>query len=71
MAVSEQDLKLAKKAASRILRNEVYQLHPVERGIYDVFAGEGFKLHARYRNYHGRWFRISGAVFNHDKFPAL
>lgn len=62
------------KAASRIIKIETeqgsLQMHPVERGLFDIFHGEGFSRHSRYRYNKGRWFHISGLVMNPSLLPA-
>jgi hypothetical protein len=58
--MTPQDVRMAQKAASRIIKTDNLHLIPVERGLYDVFHGEGFGNHGRYRNYKGRWYFVSG-----------
>lgn len=63
------------KAAGRIIKIEneqtTLQMHPVERGLYDVFQGEGWAKHSRYRHNKGRWFHVSGLVLNPALLPSI
>ena len=66
-----QSEKQAAHAASRITKTNGLQIHPIERGLFDVFDGEGWETHGRYRNYHGRWFHVSGQSFDKTRFPNI
>lgn len=63
--------QMAKKAASRIIKANNLQLHPVERGVFDVFSGDGWEQHSRYRNYHGVWHHMAGAKLNKELLPEV
>ena len=63
--------KQAERAASRILKHKDLQLHPVERGVYDVFDSEGFRNHGRYRHYKGVWHHMSGIKIDKTRFPTF
>lgn len=71
MTVNVQDVRMAAHAASRIIKVNGLQFHPIERGLYDVFGGQGFATAGRYRHYKGRWFHVSGVRFDTALFPNV
>jgi len=69
--LSQRDVAMAKRANERIIKTNGLQIHPVERGVYDVFSGEGFNLHSRYRNYKGVWHHMSGERLDKALLPEF
>jgi len=63
--------QMASNAAVRITKINGLQLHPVERGLFDVFDGDGFTHHSRYRHYKGKWFHVSGKSVNVARLPVI
>lgn len=72
MKVDQQrDAAMAGRANARIIKVNGLQIHPVERGMYDVFSGDGFDTHSRYRNYKGVWHHMRGERLDKALLPVF
>lgn len=58
-------------AANRIIKANNLQIHPIERGLFDVFSGNGWENHGRYRNYRGVWYHVSGMAVDKASLPVI
>lgn len=66
---TEQSEQAAVNFQKKVISHGTLSLYPVAQGIVDIFQGDGWTTHSRYRNYKGRWFWLSGARIDAERLP--
>ncbi len=65
------DAQMGKIANARVVKTANAHCIPVQRGLWDIFTGTGWKVHSRYRMIKGTWVYLSGLRLPYGfKFPA-
>ena len=59
----------AQQFQKKVIKHGSLSIYPVAQGIVDIFQGNGWGTHSRYRNYKGRWFWLSGARIEAERLP--
>ena len=60
---------LAQQFQKKVKQHGSLTIIPVAQGIVDVFQGQGWATHSRYRNYRNRWFWLAGARIEAERLP--
>lgn len=66
---TEQSEQAARNFQKKVSQHGTLTFVPVAQGIVDIFQGDGWSGHSRYRNYKGRWFWLSGARIEAERLP--